>query len=179
MHTRLPFVVLGCLLAVAGHTPADEAPEPDVRPLTEDDAAKFDLQPLAEEVRRLVQKHYPKAKVILKDQVIRFGFNTRKFMIYTPFKDGEWQDAREVAGPQNGGILGTIALREGRYDGQAHLPQAFDKCYFTTLVMAPYSKELDHYLDVHVSFPRDVPKDFLKEFQRLVNGFDKHVQAAS
>jgi hypothetical protein len=84
METRLPFVVLvlGCLLAVAGRTGADDAPKPD-------------LKPLLKEVRKVIEKHYPKATVTLKDQTIHFEFNTRKFMIHEPTLTGEWQDARE------------------------------------------------------------------------------------
>lgn len=57
----------------------------------------------------------------------------------------------------------------------AALPQSFDKHYFTVLVTAPHSKKLDHHLYIHLKYPRDVPKAFLKEFERLVDGFEKHV----
>jgi hypothetical protein len=98
MQMRLPFVALalGCLLAVAGSTAADE-PKPDLKPLVED-------------VRKLVEKYYPKVKVTLKDQTIHFEFNTRKFMIHEPLLTGEWQDAHEEAGPQKSGIYGDIEL---------------------------------------------------------------------
>jgi hypothetical protein len=163
---RLPFVVLalGCLLAGAGRTAADDAPKPD-------------LKPLLEEVRKLVEKHYPKATVTLKDQTIHFEFNTRKFMIHEQLLTGEWQDAHEEPGPQKGGIYGDIELRVGEYGGMAAVPQSFDKRYFTLLLTAPHSKKLDHHLYIHLKYPRDVPKDFLKEFERLVDGFEKHVPA--
>jgi hypothetical protein len=45
------------------------------------------------------------------------------------------------------------------------------------LLTASHSRKLDHYLYIHLKYPRDVPKDFLKEFERLVNGFEKHVAA--
>jgi hypothetical protein len=163
---RLPFVVLAldCLLAVAGRTAADNAPKPDIKPLLE-------------EVRKLVEKHYPKAKVTQKGQTIHFEFNTRKFMIHEPLLTGEWQDAHEEAGPQQNGIYGDIELRAGEYVGMAKTPQSFDKRYFTLLLMAPYSKKLDHHLYVHLKYPRDAPRDFLKEFERLVDGFEKHVSS--
>ena len=166
METRLRFVVLAlcCPLAVAGRTAADAAPKPD-------------LKPLLKEVRKVVEKHYPKATVTLKDQTIHFEFNTRKFMIHEPTLTGEWQDAREEPGPQKGGIYADIELRAGEYMGMAALPQSFDKRYFTVLVTAPHSKKLDHHLYIHLKYPRDVPKDFLKEFERLVDGFEKHVPA--
>jgi len=162
----LPFIMLtlGCLLAVAGRTAADDAPKPD-------------FKPFVEEVRKLVEKHYPKAKVTLKDQTIHFEFNTRKFMIHEPTLTGEWQDAHEETGPQKSGIYGDIELLAGEYGGMAVVPQSFDKRYFTLLLMAPYSKKLDHHLYVQLKYPRNVPKEFLKEFDRLVDGFEEHVPA--
>ena len=53
----------------------------------------------------------------------------------------------------------------------------FDKRYFTLRLMAPYSKRLDHHLYVHLKYPREVPKEFLQELERLVNRFEKHVPA--
>jgi hypothetical protein len=163
---RPPCVVLtlSCLLALAGHTAADDVPKPD-------------LNPLFEEVRALVVKYYPKADVNRKDQTIHLEFNTRKFMIHEPLLTGEWQDAHEETGPQKGGIYGDIELRAGQYGGMAIAPQSFDKRYFTLALTAPYSKKLDHHLYVHLKYPRDVSKEFLKEFERLVDGFEKHVSA--
>ena len=51
------------------------------------------------------------------------------------------------------------------------------KRYFTLLLTAPHSKKLDHHLYVHLKYPRDVPKEFLKEFEVLVSGFEKQVPA--
>jgi hypothetical protein len=166
MEMRLPFVGLAlcCLLGAARRTAADDAPKPDIKPLLK-------------EVRKVVEKHYPKATVTLKDQTIHFEFNTRKFMIHEPTLTGEWQDAHEEPGPQKGGIYADIELRAGQYMGMATVPQSFDKRYFTLLLTAPHSRKLDHHLYIHLKYPRDVPKDFLKEFERLVDGFEKHVLA--
>jgi hypothetical protein len=165
MRAGLFILAVGCLLGSPGRAPADEPPQPD-------------LKPLREEVRKLVQRYYPKATVALTDLTISFEFNTRKFMIHEPLLTGEWQDAFEEVGPQKGGIHGTLELRDGQYGGQAVVPVTDDKRYFTLLVLAPYSKALDHHLYVHLKYPRDVPKDFLKEFRALTEGFDKHVRAA-
>jgi hypothetical protein len=112
MQMRLTVVVLGLggLLAVARRTTADDAPEPD-------------LKPLFEEVRKLVEKHYRKAEITLKDQTIHFEFNTRKFMVHEPLLTGEWQVAHEEPGPQKGGIYGAIKLRAGQYGGMAVAPK--------------------------------------------------------
>src|SRR5204863_8852772 len=84
-----------------------------------DDPPKRDVKPLFEETRKLVEKYYPKADVTLKDDVIRFEYKTRKFMIHEALLDGSWQEAREQTGPDNGGIMGDIEIRGGRYGGQA------------------------------------------------------------
>jgi hypothetical protein len=136
-----------------------------------DDSPKPDLKALTAEVRKVVEKHYPAAKVTLQGQTIHFEFNTRKFLIHEALLTGEWQDAHEETGPQKGGIFGDLELREGRYGGMAVVPQSFDKRYFTLLLMAPYSKKMDHHLYVHLKYPQDVPKEFLTDFERLVNGF--------
>ena len=98
-------------------------------------------------------------------------------MIHDPLLTGEWQDAHEEPGPQKGGIYGDIELRAGEYGGMAAVPQSFDKHYFTLFLTAPHSRKLDHHLYIHLKYPRDVPKDFLKEFERLVDGFEKFVPA--
>jgi hypothetical protein len=90
---------------VSGRAPADDTPKPD-------------LKPLLAEVRKLVEQHYPKGKVTLKDQTIHFEFNVRQFMIHEPLLTGEWQDAHEETGPQKGGIHGDIELRAGKYGGK-------------------------------------------------------------
>jgi len=162
MKFRLFALALGCFLVASGRSTADDAPGTD-------------LKPFLQEVRKLVEKHYPKGEVTLKDQTIHLEFNTRKFMIHEPLLTGEWQDAGEEVGPQKGGIYGDIRLVVGEYGGMATVPQSFDKRYFTLLLMAPYSKKLDHHLQIHLKYPRDVPKEFLKEFELLVKGFEKHI----
>lgn len=165
MRPWLYIPALACLLLASGRAPATDPPTPD-------------LKPFLGEVRTLVEKHYPKAEVTLKDGTIHFEFHTRKYMIHEPLLSGEWQDAFEDVGPQKGGIYGTLELRDGRYGGQATLPQSFDKRYFTLLRRAPYSERLDRYLLVDLKCPRDVPKGFVEDFVRLLDGFEKYVPAA-
>ena len=165
MEIRLLFVVLAlcCLLAVEGRTAVDDAPKPD-------------LKSLEAEVRKLVEMHYPKAKVTLKDQTIHFEFNTRKYMIHALNRIGDaWQDAHEEQGPQPGGIYCDIELRQGKYGGAAVVPQDFNERYFTLYLSAPYSKKLDRHLYIHLKYPSNVPEEFLKDFKRLTDEFEGHV----
>jgi hypothetical protein len=146
-------------------------------------AAAPDLQPFLKEVTTLVKKHYPDATVTFSDQTIHFEFNTRKFMIHTPLPSGEWQEAREHVGPKRegfrslkkSGIMGDLKWTSGPYMGMAGAPQSFDEKYFTRLFMAPETLTHDAYLHVTLKYPTDVPEDFLKDFQSLVNDFEKHI----
>jgi hypothetical protein len=165
MGIRMRFVILTmcCLFVGIARTRADDGP-------------KTDLNPLLAEVRKLVEKHYPKAKVTLKDQTIHFEFNIRKFMIHALNRIGDaWQDAHEEQGPQPGGIYGDIELRQGKYGGAAGVPQDFNERYFTLYLSAPYSKKLDRHLYIHLKYPGNVPKEFLRDFKRLTDEFEAHV----
>jgi hypothetical protein len=163
MRSRLVVLALSSLLSGAGRTGAEDAPKPD-------------LKPLEAEVRKLIEKHFPKAKVTLKDQTIHFEFNTRKFMIHelTRIED-QWQDAREQPGPQPGGIYGDITRAQGEHKGPAFLPWVWNKRYFTLYWAAPYSEKLDRHLSIHLKYPSNVPKEFLNDFKRLTDEFEAHV----
>jgi hypothetical protein len=128
------------------------------------------LKELFQEVEHLVRRHYPGAVCRQSANVVVFEYDTQPFMVHIPLKTGEWQEARELRGPRRGGILGSAELRPGRYVGAAVLPQTFDHCYFSEMVLAPYSEACDCHLYVHLSVPPTGRNDtFVKEFHDLVN----------
>jgi hypothetical protein len=133
------------------------------------------LKPLYAELRALFLKHYPKVTSHLLGDKIHFEHDTRVFIVHEPQKTGEWQDPWETRGPKPGGILCDMTLHKGPYQGAAAVPQSFDKRYFTTLLLAPYSRERDVHLQVHLSYPRNVNAEFLKEFTKLLDEFRKPV----
>jgi hypothetical protein len=157
-QSRWTVLTLAGVLIAPGLARADDPPAPD-------------LKPLLAQVRKLVERHYPQGQVTLKDQTIHVEFNTRKFMIHEPTLTGEWQDAWEDVGPQKGGIWADIELRPGEYRGMAAVPQTIDKRYFILLLTATYSKKLDHHLYVHLKYPHGAPKEFVRDFESLINGF--------
>jgi len=105
------------------------------------------------------------------NNAIHFEYNTRVFLVHEPLKTGEWQDARDVRGPDRGGIRCDIELRRGRYLGAAVVPKTFDKRYFKLWVAAPYSASRDQHLYVHLYYPADVRTEFLETFSAVVEGF--------
>ncbi len=126
------------------------------------------------EVRMLVLKHYPKASSHLLKETIHFEADTRIFIIHEQTKTGEWQDPWEVRGPKPGGIHGDLVLQPGQYQGAVVVPQTFDKRYFNLLLLAPYSKNLDAHLLVHLAYPKNVNPDFLKQITDLISSFQNH-----
>ncbi len=111
------------------------------------------------------ERYYPNIRSQLAPRSIEFEHDTRIFLIHMPLRTGEWQDAREVKGPNLRGILCHIELIDGRYQGAAMLPQTFDYRYFKTLAMAVASPNGLAYLYVHLSYPERVDAGFLEEFQ--------------
>src|SRR5215813_2927722 len=133
------------------------------------------LDRLYARTKTLVGKYYPDAKSELMKHTIHFEAHVRRFMVHEQLKTGEWQDAHEVIGPQRGGVVGNLDLRGGRYLGAAAVPQAFDKRYFTLLVMAPYSDVRDAHLYTHLLYPADVSRVFVSEFTDLVARFAEYL----
>ena len=123
-----------------------------------------------QEIERLVKRHYPKALFHQKDEGISFELNTRSFMIHVPLKTGEWQEARKTRGPKMGGVMGSVELRKGRYEGAALLPQTFDHCYYLEMVSVAYSQKCDRHLYSHLSIPKlDRNDAFIMEFYTFMN----------
>lgn len=122
------------------------------------------LSEIASRLNPIFQRHYPGTKSQIGSDRIVFEHDTRVFLIHVPLKTGEWQEAREIKGPNRNGILCTIELRDGRYDGAAVLPQTFNERYFETTVSQMPSLDGTRCLYVHLSFPSGVQVGFQKEF---------------
>jgi hypothetical protein len=133
------------------------------------------LKQFYSELQTLFRKHYPKATSHLLKDKIHFEHDTRVFIVHEAQMTGEWQDPWETRGPKPGGILCDIRFQKGQYQGQAVAPQTFDKRYFKILLLAPYSGKPDAHLVVHLSYPRNVKEDFLRQFTELINDFGKYV----
>jgi hypothetical protein len=126
------------------------------------------------EIETLVNRHYPEATCHLSGNIVSFSFDTQPFLVHFPLKTGEWQEAREVKGPKQKGILGSVELRKGRFGGAAMLPQTFDTYYFSDMASAPYSAACDSHLYVHLLVPRfGRNNEFVKEFHDLVNNVER------
>lgn len=160
MHKKIPILVfIVTLIFFNSHSPAADKP----------DASKFFNQ-----VETLVKKFYPQATIHQDQQKMSFSYETMEFMIHLPWKTGEWQKASPMVGPKrHGGIVGSVEVNQGVWNGAAGVPQSFDRSYFTALLMAPYSPQCDCHVVAHLDYPDTVNQDFLKEWQELINSFNQ------
>jgi hypothetical protein len=158
-----------CLLALTtmparGQEPGEGAGEASGLP---------SLSTLETQIRKLVEHHYPRAGVRASGNEIEFEYKVRTFTLDRPGdKGGKTVVRRKVRGPEKHGILCDIELREGQYGGQAAVPQTFDYGPFKLWLAAPESKKHHCHLYIHLWYPPDVPRTFLKDFKKLVNDVD-------
>ncbi len=130
--------------------------------------------------KELVLRYYPNAAFTQTDSTLKFEFDAMDFCVHSSTLTGDWQEARKIRGPRNrNGIYAEMFLIGGRpQPSQACLMATdfgltqFDRFYFCTGVLDPYSEKNDCHLSVSVMYPKEIPEQFLKEFKNLVEHFE-------
>ncbi len=118
-------------------------------------------------VEGLVKEYFPKAKIKKDDNHLHVEFKSRPYDIPSTYKT--------ELGPDWGGILFDIDLKEGQYSGVHVVPKKFNEySYYHVMLYAPFSKKLNKHLLTRIAYPFDVPPEFLKRFTALVENFDEH-----
>jgi hypothetical protein len=132
-------------------------------------------------VGELVKKYYPSAYFELKGNNIYFSHNTRSFFIHFGTKNGEWQDASKVIGPNKGGVFGEIEVEDGPPMPRAAVvfkeeeAVGSDWFYFTNYYFSPYSQKYDCHLSATLRCNKGSFKEFVKEFSELINRFEEYL----
>jgi hypothetical protein len=126
---------------------------------------------LFDKLQALFSKHYPQALIERTDKTFTAKFRAKSFMIRLPLKTGELQPARAIEGPAEGGIVCSVEIAPGRWQGAAMVPQSFDHQHFTSLLMAPYSTKSNSHLVAHLDYPLGTPAKFLLDYARTINSF--------
>lgn len=115
----------------------------------------------------LVREYFPKAKIKLSSMRLQVEFRIRSYDIPSINKIEQ--------GPDWGGILFDMDLKDGQYSGVYTVPKKFNQySYYHVMLYAPYSIKLNKHLETRIAYPFDVPPDFLKRFISLVENFDQH-----
>lgn len=117
-------------------------------------------------VEKLVIEFYPKAKIKKTKDHMHVEYKSRPYDVPSTHK----QDI----GPEWSGIVFDMELKQGPYVGVDAVPKKFNEySYYVVELYAPYSKKFDRHLLTRISYPFDVPPDFLKRFKNLVDEFDQ------
>lgn len=117
-------------------------------------------------IMEIVKQYYPQATVTLKGNSLHFERKTRK--VY------EHYSRKLELAPDAGGILGDVELRPGEYNGfdKDKIPSEQFQGFRTTLLLAPYSKELKTHMFVKIICPVDSPTEFKDKIKANVNSFN-------
>ncbi len=129
------------------------------------------LRQFYNELRQVMIRHYREASTHQLNGRFHAEHNTRIYLIHLPQLVGDVQDPSEVRGPKRGGVLCDVQVYNGNYGGMAAVPQTFERHYFKSLMLAPYSSQRDQHIILHLSYPPDVKPEFLQEFTKAVNAF--------
>ena len=117
-------------------------------------------------IMETVKQFYPQAAITLKGNTLHFEYKTRKMYEHYTRK-------LELA-PEPGGILGDVDLRPGEYNGldKDKVPSESFQGFRTTLLLAPYSKELKTHMYVKIICPVESPTEFKDKIKANVNSFN-------
>lgn len=117
-------------------------------------------------VEKLVREFYPKAIINKGRSEIEFSYKAHK-------KNGFYPD-RPAMVPADGGIVGTVTLSPGEYDGpdKSTIPSEKPNGFYEVLTMAPYSRRQNSHLLARVIFPEDGNSAFKERFKTLINAFN-------
>lgn len=118
-------------------------------------------------VEGLVLEYFPKAKIKQTSTHLHVEFKSRPYDIPSVNKVEQ--------GPDWGGILFDMDLKDGQYSGVHAVPKKFNEySYYHVMLYAPFSTKLNKHLETRIAYPFDVPPDFLKRFVSLVENFEQH-----
>lgn len=135
---------------------------------SKNDTTTVDSTKLYAQVKALVKEFFPKAKVKEKKNELHVEYKIRPYVIASTNKIEK--------GPKWGGVLFDMKLINGKYTGVHSVPKKFNEySYFHVLLMAPYSEDKNCHLLTRISYPFDIPPDFLKRLTAITNKFETYM----
>ena len=111
----------------------------------------------------LVRKHFPDAQVTRDDGGLTAKHGTMLFTVHRELMTGEiLEKTHQVEGPNFRGFLLTVSRRNGKYDGQAIVPQTLREPYWRTFIDAPATEDGKGHYVVHFSYGSRLDPEFTK-----------------
>lgn len=131
-----------------------------------DQAANWSV--LSSTVEKLVKEYYPKAKIESKNQLLHVSFKGRPYILPSTNK--------EEIGPDWGGLVFDMELKDGPYAGVHQVPKKFNEySFYNVELFAPYSKKYNRHLLTRICYPFDTAPEFLKRFKKVVEDFEQYL----
>lgn len=148
-------LAIGCCPGVIGQAIAQKSEHESPATLIDD---------VYNRLGKLMHEFYPKAKMTKTANKIKVEYKLRPFVA---------PGGRQEIAPAFGGIMCDIDLKPGPYAGKVRLPQQYHEYnYYSVILMAPYSKNLNAHLYTKLAYPSDTPQDLQYRFKELMNEFD-------
>ena len=126
--------------------------------------AAFAKQPeLADKIRKLVKKHFPDAVVFQDKRKLTAKHGTMVFTIHRHWKTGKIRkETDQVEGPNYQGFVISISVQDGRYEGQAMVPQVLNQRYWQTYIDRPPTENGNGHYVINFSYGSRLDKDFMR-----------------
>jgi len=103
-------------------------------------------------LQSVIRSYDPGAAVAIENGAYVYRHHTQTFKVHAIDKTGQISEAaQDEEGPNVDGILLTVFLQEGSYQGAAEIPQELKKTYWTTFVNA-YPAAGDKHLLLNLSY---------------------------
>lgn len=116
-------------------------------------------------LQTIIRKYHPDANIEEENDRLVYRFHTQTFKMHTIHKTGHISEkAHDEEGPNVDGILVTVTLREGKYEGPLETPQTLNRPYWRTFVNA-YSVPGPKYLWLSVSYGSRTDKKLIEELK--------------
>ena len=128
----------------------------------------------------LVKKHYPKAKIERENSALKVSFDTMVYTVHNQMMTGEFHEkAVKQEGPRAKGFILFILVREGPYQGQAGVPQTFQKPYWQSYINAPKTKDEKNHYFFRLKYRHQINEDFMKELFNILPGSKNPMEKAN
>lgn len=147
--TRIHFVVVTAAVCIAACWATLAAPAKQTE--------------LVDRIGQLVTAHFPDAVVSQDNGTFSAKHGTMVFTIHRHSMTGEiWKETDQVEGPNFKGFMISISVRDGKYEGQAVVPQSLNRRYWQTYIDSPSTEDGKGHYVISFSYGSRLDNDFKK-----------------
>lgn len=126
-------------------------------------AAPVGQTALADQLGKLVRKHFPDAVVAQDNGKFTAKHGTMVFTIHRHWKTGKiLKETDQVEGPNYEGFMISISVQDGKYEGAAMVPQTLNRRYWQEYIDRPPTEDGKGHYVINFSFGSRLNREFMK-----------------